>query len=124
MLTVLFCSGYSNSERCWCKQPNCPSGEGSLFSAHVWTQYGVSGCPCNDSATRIHEILQRWYLHHVIQSCVCQRRCKWGRHRIPYSYFCQEILHIHVQEQMYYIFEIFKDTVFIKITSRCFYKGN
>jgi len=38
--------------------------------------------------------------------------------------FCQGILHISVQKQMYYMYEFFKHTVFIKIGSKCFYKGN
>lgn len=60
-------SGYSNSERCWSKQPNCSSREGSLFSTHVRPQHGISGCTCNDSTSGIHEILQRWDLHNVTE---------------------------------------------------------
>lgn len=111
MLTILFYSGYSNSERCWRKQPNCPSGEGSLFSTHVWTQYRISGCPCNDSAARIHEILQRWYLYHVIESCVHQKRCKQWSCRIPYSFFLTaDLAHTCTETNVLYIW-IFLSTI-------------
>lgn len=118
---MFFYSGYSNSERCWCKQPDCPSGEGSLFSAHVRTQHRISGCPCNDSAVRIHEILQRWYLHYVIQSCVPQRRRKC---RIPYSYSFRRSCTYMYRNKCTISLKLFKHTIFIKIGSRRFYKGS
>lgn len=124
MLAMMFYSGYSNSERCWGKQSNCPSREGSLFSAYVWPQYRISRRPCNDSTIGIYEILQRWYLHHVTKSCVIQTvNGEAAGFHICIIFVRRSCTYLYRNKCTIHLIFL-KHCIFIKIGSRCFYKGN
>lgn len=47
------------------EQPVSAGGEGGLLPTHVWTQYWLPPGSGYDPADGVHEVPQRWDLHHV-----------------------------------------------------------